>query len=235
MSSNPARQPQGQPTGGQFAAKSNPECEVELDGSQPARTVLPNGTVEWRLDGLLHRDDGPAVIWPDNVQSWYQHGVRHRDDGPAVIWPDGSVEWRRHGKKVDPPSDDGHTLVPAQESVRTYYPNGAIRSETYRFNGLLQDPAPGVPAVRHYDHRTGSAMSERCFQDGRLDDPTPDTPANREFDMNGTVRYEACYRDGLLQDPAPDVPAVRTYNANGKLFAWANYRGGQLVEGPATS
>jgi len=31
MSTTPARQPQGQPTGGQFAAKYNPECEVELD------------------------------------------------------------------------------------------------------------------------------------------------------------------------------------------------------------
>jgi hypothetical protein len=31
MSTTPARQPQGQPTGGQFAAKSNPESEVDLD------------------------------------------------------------------------------------------------------------------------------------------------------------------------------------------------------------
>jgi len=27
----PTRQPKGQPTGGQFAAKANPECETELD------------------------------------------------------------------------------------------------------------------------------------------------------------------------------------------------------------
>jgi hypothetical protein len=146
VSATPARQPQGRPTGGQFASKSNPECEVELDGPQPVRTVLPNGTVEWRLDGQLHRDGGPAVIWPDNVQCWYQHGVRHRDGGPAIVWPDGSVEWRRHGKKIDPPTDEGAiSATDVQEPVRTYYPNGAIRSETYRTNGLLQDPAPGIP------------------------------------------------------------------------------------------
>jgi hypothetical protein len=32
MSTTPARQPAGVPTGGQFAAKSNPECDVDLGG-----------------------------------------------------------------------------------------------------------------------------------------------------------------------------------------------------------
>jgi hypothetical protein len=38
-------------------------------------------------EGLLHRDDGPALIDSD-VQMWWQHGVIHREDGPAVEFPD---------------------------------------------------------------------------------------------------------------------------------------------------
>jgi len=39
---------------------------------------------EWRLNGSLHRIDGPAKEWADGEKQWYQNGVRHRDDGPAI-------------------------------------------------------------------------------------------------------------------------------------------------------
>ncbi len=42
MSTTPARQPQGQPTGGQFAAQSNPECDIDLEESTPRQR--PSGT-----------------------------------------------------------------------------------------------------------------------------------------------------------------------------------------------
>lgn len=96
---NPNRNPKGQPTGGQFAAKSNPESEVELaDQLQPVVTVEPNGTQVWRLNGQLHRDDGPAIAYPDGHQAWYQNGQRHRTDGPAVIRSDGTQEWYQNGR-----------------------------------------------------------------------------------------------------------------------------------------
>lgn len=40
-------------------------------------------------DGRLHREGGPAVVYPDGMQRWYRHGRLHRDDGPAVIYPNG--------------------------------------------------------------------------------------------------------------------------------------------------
>jgi hypothetical protein len=40
MSATPARQPQGQPTGGQFAAKSNPESGVELEEMAPRQPEM---------------------------------------------------------------------------------------------------------------------------------------------------------------------------------------------------
>ena len=37
--------------------------------------------------GELHCEDGPAVIHPDGYQAWYQNGLRHRAEGPAVVYP----------------------------------------------------------------------------------------------------------------------------------------------------
>jgi len=95
---SPARQLKGQPTGGQFAAKANPECETELGTDQPVCTVLPDGTQEWRLYGKRHRADGPAVISPDGYEAWYLNGRLHRADGPAITYPDGAEEWWLDGK-----------------------------------------------------------------------------------------------------------------------------------------
>ena len=32
---------------------------------QPTCTTLPDGTKMWRLNGKLHRTDGPAVEWAE--------------------------------------------------------------------------------------------------------------------------------------------------------------------------
>jgi hypothetical protein len=66
--------------------------------NEPIKKTLPNGTQEWSLNGLLHREDGPAVIRPDGAKVWWQNGLRHREDGPAVIWPDGTQEWWLNGQ-----------------------------------------------------------------------------------------------------------------------------------------
>ena len=43
--------------------------------------------------GVLHREEGPAIIWPNGTKLWYQNGDLHRTDGPAVEWSDGGREW----------------------------------------------------------------------------------------------------------------------------------------------
>ncbi len=67
-----------------------------------------------RVNGLLHNDDGPAVVQLDGTQIWYQHGVKHRLDGPAVVWADGTKEWwvagychRRAGFAIEYPDGTG--------------------------------------------------------------------------------------------------------------------------------
>ena len=67
--------------------------------SEPVLTTFHDGTQEWRLNGHLHREDGPAYIWADGTQSWWQNGQLHRTDGPARIWHDGDQEWWIEGRQ----------------------------------------------------------------------------------------------------------------------------------------
>jgi hypothetical protein len=65
--------------------------------------IYPDGTQCWYQDGGLHRGDGPAIIYPDGTQYWCRNGKRHRDNGPAIIYPDGTQEWYRAGQRVPAP------------------------------------------------------------------------------------------------------------------------------------
>lgn len=58
--------------------------------------------IEYRVDGLRHRADGPAVIYPSGTQMWYLHGRHHRVDGPAIEWFDGATAWIIHGIALRP-------------------------------------------------------------------------------------------------------------------------------------
>jgi hypothetical protein len=58
-----------------------------------------NGTETWRLNGELHRVNGPARIWSDGVADWYRDGVLHRIDGPARDW-DGDNWWYVRGNPI---------------------------------------------------------------------------------------------------------------------------------------
>ena len=80
---NQARKPRGTPTGGQFAAKSNPESMVTIEPSWPGLTS------EVRIDG------------DRRIESWVDTADRHQDppDGsPALrsFHPDGSVDYEEH-------------------------------------------------------------------------------------------------------------------------------------------
>ena len=60
---------------------------------QPKMKVHPNGTKEWRLNGELHRTDGPAIEWADGRKEWRLNGKLHRTDGPAIEYLDGTKQW----------------------------------------------------------------------------------------------------------------------------------------------
>ena len=57
------------------------------------------GTCRYRLNGLLHRQWGPAVIFENGTEIWYQQGKRHRLAGPAIIWYSGELEYWLDGQR----------------------------------------------------------------------------------------------------------------------------------------
>lgn len=59
-----------------------------------------NGNKEWRLDGKLHREDGPAFEWNSGSKEWWLNGRLHRENGPACQWHDGTYSWYLNGERM---------------------------------------------------------------------------------------------------------------------------------------
>jgi hypothetical protein len=57
----------------------------------------------YRRNGLVHRDDGPAIDSPGRIQEWYEKDKLHRIGGPAVIYWNGPLfcgsRWFYRGKQ----------------------------------------------------------------------------------------------------------------------------------------
>jgi hypothetical protein len=57
------------------------------------------GIQTWHnTEGFLHRQTGPAIIYPDGGQEWWLNGKLHRQDGPAIIGWNGDQFWYLHDK-----------------------------------------------------------------------------------------------------------------------------------------
>jgi hypothetical protein len=59
------------------------------------------GNQVYKVDGRLHREDGPAHTLNSGDKFWYQNGKRHREDGPAIEFISGTKYWYFHGKYID--------------------------------------------------------------------------------------------------------------------------------------
>jgi hypothetical protein len=90
-------------------------------------TVLSDGTKEYRLNGLVHRDDGPAVVWADGtIEEWFFHGHRHREDGPAITRKDGYESWWKNGKIH---RDDGGPSITDKNGNQFWHFEGALHRD----------------------------------------------------------------------------------------------------------
>ena len=89
--------------------------------------VDQEGTVRYYKPGtdLLHREDGPAVVWKYGAQEWYREGKRHREDGPAETMPNGYEAWYQDGKHH---REDGPALVCSTGS-KSWYQHGMLHRE----------------------------------------------------------------------------------------------------------
>ena len=68
---------------------------------KPICEVNSFGDKYWILNGLFHREDGPAIEYVSGSKKWYLNGKRHRVDGPAIEWADGTKEWYYKDKLID--------------------------------------------------------------------------------------------------------------------------------------
>ena len=75
--------------------------------------IYNDGDRHWYLNGVRHREDGPAIEYANGDKSWYQNGERHRLDGPAIEDVEGNKEWCLNGELH---REDG----PAIECVNGY-------------------------------------------------------------------------------------------------------------------
>jgi hypothetical protein len=104
---------------------------------KPARDYAPGkpGRKEWWKDGVMHRDNAPALIDDGKselapsehvVEAWCRRGRLHRGgDNPAVIMSDGTQKWFVNGTKHR--SGDKPAVVGANG-----YLEWAIKGKTHR-------------------------------------------------------------------------------------------------------
>jgi len=155
------------------------------------------GTKCWTRDGLYHRNDGPAIIYPNGTKKWYINGEQHRVNDPAIEWASGNNEWwvndklhREDGPAIENPSAVG--------SNKRYYLKGKPLSEEewkekidHRVNGpacIYATTGKEVWYLNGLHHRVGG--------------PAHDTAKLKKWYSHGILHRE-------------NGPAVMGYNVEG--------------------
>jgi hypothetical protein len=88
-----------------------------------------DGTREWRRDGLLHREDGPAIERPDGTKEWWRDGLVHREDGPAVQFENGATQWFQNGQRH---RDDGPAVQEVDGNCEWWLDGTLFNEESWR-------------------------------------------------------------------------------------------------------
>lgn len=83
------------------------------------------GIKTWYLNGVVHKEYGPAVIYPSGSQYWIQNGEYHRENGPAVIQANGQQEWYRNGKR----HRENKPAVTCTNGYEAWYKDGLLHRE----------------------------------------------------------------------------------------------------------
>jgi len=92
------------------------------------KIIDKDGTERWYKDGLLHREDGPAVIFKDGTEYWYKAGQRHREGGPAILDRNGDEWWYKDGLRH---REDGPALIRNNGDNLYYLNNSPIKEKSY--------------------------------------------------------------------------------------------------------
>ena len=144
------------------------------------------GDIRYTNDkGVLHRENGPAVITADGIENWYFNGKLHRDGvKPAIYNKDMTiVKYYKHGNL----HRDGDLPASIENGRTSYYRNGKLHRDG------------DLPAIICKTGSTYYYKNGKLHRDG-------DMPA--KIEANGTEIY---YKDGNIHRDG-DKPAVITKN-----------------------
>ena len=106
--------------------------------------ILENGTKEWRLNGELHNENGPAIIRSDGSKYWYINGKLHNKNGPAIIDIGGSKYWYINGERHN---ENGQAIMEANGNKRWFINDKEYTEEKFLIYKKLKDKYSllGVP------------------------------------------------------------------------------------------
>ena len=86
----------------------------DQDDGEPAM-IWPSGSCTWYRYGSLYREKSRG-----GTSIWYLDGLKHREEGPAVTRLDGTTEWWRFGKRIMPSQISRVGLVESPEAVSEF-------------------------------------------------------------------------------------------------------------------
>jgi hypothetical protein len=79
---------------------------------------------EYWLNGKLHNENGPAIVYKNGRIEYWKDGKRHNENGPAVVIPEqGITEYWLNGEKHN---ENGPALI--TPSAEMYYKNGKLHN-----------------------------------------------------------------------------------------------------------
>ena len=114
-----------------------------------------NGNIKWYKDGVLHRDDGPAVEYANGNKHWYLNNKLHRDDGPAVEYANGDKHWYLNGKlhRIDEPA------IEHADGTKEWYQNG----KRHRVDGPAIEWSDGTKEW----YQNGVLQPDKTFEESK--------------------------------------------------------------------
>jgi len=136
------RQPKGRPIGGQYAAKSNPESDIDLGGGQlsPLTTLVERRKDDLRWSGFLPFSAEPNVVSPRSTafrrEWWEQHFATAGYEEPGGGYPQMPDDWTPHRHR-------GRSVAGRHRTHRMCYTGSEVRLRM-----------PSVAAVRSYEQAT---------------------------------------------------------------------------------
>lgn len=80
--------------------------------------IFPGVGEYFYRNGVLHREDGPAVLYPNGDAYFYLDGLLHRERKPCVVLAGGGRSWCLYGV---PYREDGGPVVVSKDGKKLWY------------------------------------------------------------------------------------------------------------------